>query len=134
MLDNIIVFNSRRPRVKKNEGIYFSIGKNKADYLSIKFFVSSDLAKEVGIDENSRLTFGCSRDNNKTWYLIVGDSGCAVRADKKRETFFSTMNFPFNYIDKKMQNVDRENIKMHIVEKVIELNVNAIFKEELVLK
>ena len=137
-LDNAYIFKpkkgNRSSRDKENS-ICFSITKTKRDYVSIKFYLGSNIARKTKINEQSRLQFGCDKDDPTIWYIIANDKeGYAVRKDKYGE-YSSIMNFPFEYLDAKMECITNNNIEINSDKRIITMFVFGIFtKESLKLK
>ena len=138
ILENAIIFKSKKGNRKnesKENNIYFSICKSSKGYESITFYIGSNIARKVKINEQTRLEFACDREDKTIWYLIAGTTGYSVKKDKSGTSYKSHMNFPFTYIDIKMHCVAEKNIEINSDKRIITFFVfNILDNAKLLLK
>lgn len=137
-LENALIFDTRkgnRKKENKENSLYFSITKSKAGYKTMKFYIGSNIARKLKINDGTRLKFACDKEDFTIWYLIAGDTGFAVRKEKDGAAYSSSMSFPFRFIDKKMQQITDNNIEINSDKRILTFFVFNIFdKETLVLE
>lgn len=134
--DNVIIFQKKREYFRvasKADDIYFSIKKNLQGSIQSKFYIGVNIARELKIDENTKMMFACDKDDNTIWYLIAGDQGYKTTKEKRNDAYSSVITFPFNYIEKRMIKIGEKMIQneKRFVKMVIS---DQIKKEELVLR
>lgn len=127
MLENILIFESGKSR--GGNSICFTISKNVKDYISIKFYLPKSVLDNLKISDDSKLKFGCDKNNFNKWYIIIGNQGYSMKKDGNGN-YTSIINCPFNFIDKKMQCLTNNNIKILQSDNAIELDVTEIFEIE----
>lgn len=136
-LENAIIFQSKKGSSKgksKDDDIYFSISKNKHKYVFVKFYIGVNIARKAKINESTRIKLGCDKDDNTIWYLIAGDDGYTTRKERKNDAYSSNIRWPFEFIDKKMIRIERNNREINSDKRIITMFVfDYIKKEELVL-
>lgn len=138
LLENAIIFESKRSRKSTEEtsdSIYFSVFKNKTEYLTLKLQIGLNLARKAKINEKTKIKFGCDREDKTTWYLIVGDDGYAVNKSQNGFYYTSSIRWPFEFIDKKNIKIEKNDIEIDSDKRIITIFVfHYIEKEDLIIR